>query len=127
MDECSSMDFIRRLKSFTNPEPDCVIDSLQETWKNMCSRRKDFKQYVTSEEKNTWQALNLAHGMSNLISEADLLLKDCQAALCDFLEPSMICCEKSHSYSSCDDQLQMSSVLAQHGMCYYAKETAALG
>lgn len=39
----------------------------------------------------------------------------------------MISCEKSYSYSSCDDQLQMSSVLAQHGMCYYAKEAAALG
>ncbi|KAL2467727.1 P-loop containing nucleoside triphosphate hydrolase superfamily protein [Forsythia ovata] len=127
MDECSRVDFIRRLKSFTNPEPDRVIDSLQETWKNLRGCHEDFKQYVTFEEKNACQALNLAHGMSNLISEADLLLRDCQALLCDFLEPSKIPCEKSHSYSSYDDQMQMSSVLALHGTCYYAKETAALG
>ncbi|CAA2949361.1 Hypothetical predicted protein [Olea europaea subsp. europaea] len=127
MDECSRIDFIRRLNSFTDPEPDCVIDSLQETWKNLRAGGENFKQYVTSEEKNACQALNLAHGMSNLISEADLLIRDCQVSLCDFLEPSMISCEKSYSYSSCDDQLQMSSVLAQHGMCYYAKEAAALG
>lgn len=38
----------------------------------------------------------------------------------------MIPSEKTHSYSYYDNQLEMSSILAQHGMCYYAKEMASL-
>lgn len=38
----------------------------------------------------------------------------------------MIPSEKTHSYSYYDNQLEMSSVLAQHGMCFYAKEIVSL-
>lgn len=38
----------------------------------------------------------------------------------------MIPSEKTHSSSYYDNQLEMSSVLAQHGMCFYAKEIASL-
>lgn len=45
----------------------------------------------------------------------------------DSLRPSMSPCEKTHSCSFHDDQLEMSSVLAQHGLCFYFKEIASLG
>lgn len=45
----------------------------------------------------------------------------------DSLGSSMIPSEKTHSYSYYDNQLEMSSILAQHGMCFYVKEIASLG
>lgn len=45
----------------------------------------------------------------------------------DYLKPSMISNEKSHSYSWHDDQLQMASTFAQHGFCLYAKRSFAAG
>lgn len=44
----------------------------------------------------------------------------------DSISPSNVPSEKTHSYSYHDNQLEMSSVLAQHGMCFYAKEIASL-
>lgn len=38
----------------------------------------------------------------------------------------MIPSEKTHSSSYYDNQLEMSSILAQHGMCFYSKEIASL-
>lgn len=34
---------------------------------------------------------------------------------------------ESHSYNWHEDQLQMSSIFAQHGVCLFAKEIASLG
>lgn len=45
----------------------------------------------------------------------------------DSLRPSSIPSEKLHSYSYYDNQLEISSVLAQHGTCLYAKEITSLG
>lgn len=38
----------------------------------------------------------------------------------------MIPSEKIHSYSYYDNQLEMTSILAEHGICFYAKEIASL-
>lgn len=40
--------------------------------------------------------------------------------------PSMIPSEKTHSSSYYDNQMEMTSILAQHGMCLYTKEIASL-
>ena len=45
----------------------------------------------------------------------------------DSLEPSMVPFEKSHSFSWFDDQMCMTSTIAQHGICFYAKEIAVVG
>ncbi|KAL8485596.1 hypothetical protein ACS0TY_027763 [Phlomoides rotata] len=126
LDECSRVDFIRKLKSLDDPETDQSIDVVEETWKRLHDECKDLKKYVTQEEKRARKVLEFVHGMSSLISETDLLLKGCQTLACDSLSPSMIPSEKTHSYSYYDNQLEMSSVLAQHGMCFYAKEIASL-
>lgn len=38
----------------------------------------------------------------------------------------MVPSEKTHSYSYYENQSEMSSILAEHGMCFYAKEIASL-
>ncbi|XP_057795779.1 uncharacterized protein LOC131011898 isoform X2 [Salvia miltiorrhiza] len=125
-DECSRVDIVRKLKSLDCAVADQPIDIVKETWKSLQNQSKDFKMYVTAEERMACQVLISSHGISNLISDADLLLKDCQTLLCDSVCSSMIPSEKTHSYSYFDNQLEMSSTLAQHGMCYYAKEIASL-
>ncbi|KAL1533632.1 hypothetical protein AAHA92_33492 [Salvia divinorum] len=126
LDDCSRVDIVRTLKSLDCAVADQKIDIVNETWKSLRSRSGDFKMFVTAEERSAFQFLTFSHGMSNLISEADLLLKDCHTLLSDSLSPLMIPSEKTHSYSYHDNQLEMSSILAQHGMCYYAKEIASL-
>lgn len=125
-DECSRVDFVRKLESLDYAAADQQIDIVKETWKSLHNRCGDFKKYVTAEERTASQVLTFSHGISNLISEADLLLNDCNTLLCDSSCSSMIPSEKTHSYSYYDNQLEMSSILAQHGMCFYAKEIASL-
>ncbi|KAL8059670.1 hypothetical protein ABFX02_03G101700 [Erythranthe guttata] len=127
LDECSRVDFMRSLKSFDKSEAEQVTDFVKETWKKLRGRCNNLRKYVSEEEKTACQALKLTHGMSNLISDADLLLKDCQELVSDSLGSSTILSERMHSYSYYDNQLEMSSILAQHGMCFYAKEIASLG
>lgn len=90
LDECSRVDFMRSLKSLDKPEADQVTDFVKETWKRLHDQHNDLKKYITAEEKTVCRALRLTHGMSNLISEADLLLKDCQTLLSVSTLPTLI-------------------------------------
>ncbi|KAH6782670.1 hypothetical protein C2S51_007963 [Perilla frutescens var. frutescens] len=125
LDECSRVDFVRKLKSLDYAAADQQIDIVKETWKSLHNQCGDFKKYVTAEERTASQVLIFSHGISNLISEADLLLKDCNTLSCESCS-SMIPSENTHSYGYYDTQLEMSSILAQHGMCFYAREIASL-
>ncbi|CAL5384961.1 unnamed protein product [Camellia sinensis] len=127
MDECSRMDFSRGAKSKDEHRSCMLMDSVQETWRRFRACHTDLRQYVTPKQKDASLALKLTYEMSNLISEADMLLGDCQPVICDSLDPSMVPSEKSHSFSWYDDQLWMASTIAQHGFCFYAKEIVAVG
>ncbi|GFY85345.1 P-loop containing nucleoside triphosphate hydrolases superfamily protein [Actinidia rufa] len=127
MDECSRMDCSRGAKSENKPGSSVLVDSIQETWRRIRGFHTDLRQYVTPEQKDASQVLKLAYGMSHLISEADLLLGHCHPLIRDSLEPSMVPFEKSHSFSWFDDQVCMTSTIAQHGICFYAKEIAVVG
>ncbi|KAL4589013.1 hypothetical protein LXL04_001915 [Taraxacum kok-saghyz] len=119
MDECSRIDFIKK----PEPEPESESpDIVQETWRKLRNCDHEFKQYyVSNEEKETLEALQISHGITDLISETDLLLSDCQLLTCDYLKPSLVSPEKPHSSSWHEDQLQMGSTIGQHGFCLYAK------
>ncbi|XP_059631837.1 uncharacterized protein LOC132274545 isoform X2 [Cornus florida] len=82
MDECSRMDFCRGSKSIEKPLSWAATDSVQETWRKLRACHTDLRQYVTPELKDASQVLELASGMTDLISEADLLLGDCQPLIC---------------------------------------------
>ncbi|KAJ8563632.1 hypothetical protein K7X08_032084 [Anisodus acutangulus] len=125
LDECSRMNFSKSSTSFKTTVQLNPNTSVQETWRRLREGYLDLKQYITPEEKEASKILNVAHEMSDLISVADLLLTDCKY-LHDSLEASMTPMEESHSYNWHDDQLQMSSIFAQHGVCFFANEIASL-
>ncbi|XP_075650549.1 uncharacterized protein LOC142621123 isoform X2 [Castanea sativa] len=127
MDECSRMDFNRRSKFVDKPRLLMVTDLVQESWIKLRGCRTDLRQYIVLERQDAIQSIKLAHGMSNLISEADLLLSNCQMVASDSLEPSLDPSEGSDAFSWCDEQIQMTSTIAQHGFCFYAKDIAAVG
>ncbi|KAK4572862.1 hypothetical protein RGQ29_031029 [Quercus rubra] len=127
MDECSRMDFDRRSKFVEKPRPLMVTDLVQESWIKLRGCRTDLRQYIVLERQDAIQSIKLAYGMSNLISEADLLLSNCQMVASDSLEPSLDPSEGSDAFSWCDEQIQMTSAIAQHGFCFYAKDIAAVG
>ncbi|KAF3617056.1 putative transmembrane emp24 domain-containing protein p24delta4-like [Capsicum annuum] len=127
LDECSRMDFSKTSTSFKSTAQLNLNTSVQETWRRLREGYLDLKQYITPEQKESSQILNVAHEMSDLISVADLLLTDCNHLLHDSLELSVIPIKESHSYNWHDNQLKMFSVFAQHGVCFFAKEIASLG
>ncbi|KAG5601260.1 hypothetical protein H5410_032630 [Solanum commersonii] len=126
LDECSRMDFNKNSTSSKITVQLNLNTSVQETWRRLREGCLDLKQYITPEQKESSQILNVAHEMSDLISVADLLLTDCKHLLPDSLEASMIPIKESHSYNWHDDQLKMFSIFAQHGVCCFAKEITSL-
>lgn len=81
LDECSRVDFARNLKSLHHAVADQPIDIVEVTWKSLHNQCQDFKKYVTAEERTACKILTFSHGISDLISEADLLHTDCQTLL----------------------------------------------
>lgn len=81
LDECSRVDFARNLESLHYAAADQPIDIVKGTWKSLHNQCEDFKKYVTVEERTACKGLTFSHGISNLISEADLLRTDCQTLL----------------------------------------------
>ncbi|CAH9136284.1 unnamed protein product [Cuscuta epithymum] len=126
-DECSRIDFNWRSRSFGNDKHHLSCSAVQETWKKLRKGHVKLREYVTSDQKDTCEVLNIGYRLSNLISEADLLSNGCQQLIYDSLDPSIVSCHKSQSYSWDEDQLQMSSIVAQHGICLFTKEIANLG
>ncbi|KAK6938416.1 hypothetical protein RJ641_031924 [Dillenia turbinata] len=127
MDECSHFDFKKDFKFVENQRDTVMCNSVQETWRKLRRCHTDLNWHLTSEQKDASHAVKLTHGMCNLISEADLLLAGCQELTTDSLRPSMVPRENLHVFNWQDEQLQMTSRIAEHGFCYFAKEIAALG
>jgi hypothetical protein len=51
-----------------------MTDLVRESWRKLRDRHIDLRHFVTSEVKDATGIIELAYGMSNLISEAELLL-----------------------------------------------------
>ncbi|KAG9149166.1 hypothetical protein Leryth_003167 [Lithospermum erythrorhizon] len=128
MDECSRVDFIRGCESSQRmlSTPVDQIDFVQETWRKLRNSKVDVRQHITSQEIDVVQALQITSGLSNVISDAELLLKDCQSHLHDSVDPQMTPHDGQLSNWQ-DDQLEIASVFAEHGICLFAKESAVLG
>ncbi|KAF2291400.1 hypothetical protein GH714_023675 [Hevea brasiliensis] len=82
MDECSCIDFSRKFKQHEEGRSSAVIDTVRESWRKLRDRHADLRHLVAAEHKYSPGIIRLACGMSNLISEAELLhtkiLLDCQ-------------------------------------------------
>ncbi|KAG5250876.1 P-loop containing nucleoside triphosphate hydrolases superfamily [Salix suchowensis] len=125
MDEYSCMDSNKKSKPVEKSRSCMMTDLVRESWRKLCNSRPDLRHFVTSELIDAAGMVDLAYGMSNLISEAELLLSKHQTL--DSLESSAVHSEEMDVSSWSDENLQMSSAIAQQGFCFYAKETANLG
>lgn len=63
---------------FLKPTSLVETDLVQESWNKLRSRRTDLRQYAESGQENAFQIVHLTHGMTDLISEADLLVSNSQ-------------------------------------------------
>ncbi|XP_010999406.1 PREDICTED: uncharacterized protein LOC105107249 [Populus euphratica] len=115
LDECSRMDFNKKSKPVEKFRPCMMTDLVRESWRKLRDRHIDLRHFVTSEVKDATGIIELAYGMSNLISEAELLLSKHQT-----LDSSDVL----DAFSWSDEHLQMSSTIAWQGFCFYAKELA---
>ncbi|KAJ1439279.1 P-loop containing nucleoside triphosphate hydrolase, partial [Sesbania bispinosa] len=122
MNECSHADF--KLK-FVESSPSMEIDMVQNLWRKLCDCRTDLRQHATSEQLGAIQAVKLASGMTNLISEADFLFRNHQQKQCGIMEPPIFLSDEA-TFSWYNEQMMMSTV-AVHGFCFYAKHISDVG
>ena len=82
IDERSRKNFSMRSKYKKYHNSLLASDTVQETWRRLRHRHVNLQQYAILEPKDASKVLKLAHRLSNLISEADMLLRDCQLLIC---------------------------------------------
>lgn len=126
MDECSRADFSMRLSGKTS-ECSLEVDLVQETWRKLRHDCDDLKSYLSANRKDASLIVNRVSGLADLISEADILLKSCYPLINDTLEPSMVPCVEPDICSCYEEQMEMGSTYAQHGLCFYTNKLAEVG
>lgn len=77
MDECSRVDF-KAKSNFVEPFPSMGTDVVHKLWRELRECRTDLRHHAATEQPGAFQVVKLACGMSNLISEADLLFGNFQ-------------------------------------------------
>ncbi|CAI8605542.1 unnamed protein product [Vicia faba] len=123
MDECSQTDL--KLESKSVDCPSIEIDMVQNSWRKLRDCQTDLKQHATSEQIGAIEVAKLASGLSDLISEADLLFRNHQQKQCGIMEPPIFLADDA-TFSWYDEQMMMSTV-AEHGFCFYAKHIVDAG
>ncbi|KAJ4850932.1 hypothetical protein Tsubulata_019002 [Turnera subulata] len=123
MDECSRMDFKQNFRPVENHGSSVGGNLASNPWRKLRDGRTDLKFLVTSENKNVTAILKLACGMSNLISDAELLYSRCQ--MLSSLESTELC--EAYSFGCYSEQLKLTSNIAQHGFFSYSKDIDAVG
>ncbi|XP_061341920.1 uncharacterized protein LOC133288219 isoform X2 [Gastrolobium bilobum] len=115
-----------KLKSrFVESSPSMETDMVQSLWRKLRGCQMDLRQHSTSEQLGAIQVVKLASGLSNLISEADLLFRNHQQKQCGIMEHPMFLSDEA-TFSWYDEQMMMSTV-AVHGFCFYAKHISEVG
>lgn len=78
MDECSCAGFSGELMSVDFSRSHPIIHSVNEKWKKLRSCQEDLRLHMTSGQKDALKILDLTSGLTNLLSDADVLLERCQ-------------------------------------------------
>lgn len=81
IDERSHADFISNSK-FLDSSPSVPMDMIEKLWRELRICQKDLGQHANSEQLNVSQVLRLTSGLTDLISEADLLFHNHQQKQC---------------------------------------------
>lgn len=147
MDECSRIDFKRNFKLIN--QCDLVPNLVQESWKKLCATQS--KKDILIEQKNAIRVVKITSRMTDLISEADLLLYKCNEVIdvssCpfkpnislmfsflasnlvteqDFPNPTAFNAEKPELFSWSSYQHKIASTMFEHGFCSFAKDLDAV-
>lgn len=77
MDECSRADFDMGFQSKKINNGCKTVYPVQETWERLRSCREYLKPLLDINKESVCQLLKCSYGMTNLISETDILLNDC--------------------------------------------------
>ncbi|RDX99720.1 hypothetical protein CR513_17195, partial [Mucuna pruriens] len=123
IDECSHTNF--KLKSkFVESNPSMGMDMVQNLWRKLRMCRKDLGQHANPDQPGAIEVVKHTSGLTNLISEADLLLHNHQQKQCGIMEPPMSLSDEA-TFTWYDEQIMMSTI-AEHGFCSYAKRISDL-
>ncbi|KAJ4930455.1 hypothetical protein NE237_000138 [Protea cynaroides] len=124
MDECSRINF-HKCSAVENPR--CSVEgySVQETWQKLRHCHADLKSYVTAQQRDAYQIVKFTSRMTCLNSDTDLMLRCCQLLISDSLEATMVPCVEPDAFCWYHDQVEMASTMAQHGLCFFVKKSAA--
>ncbi|XP_057738608.1 uncharacterized protein LOC130955701 isoform X1 [Arachis stenosperma] len=100
-------------------------DVVQNMWRKLRDHRMDLGQHGTAEQLGAIQVVKLASGLSNLLSEDDLLFRNHQEKECGIMEhPKFLSDEATFNWY---DEQAMMSTIAVHGFCFYAKCISDVG
>ncbi|WOK93415.1 hypothetical protein Cni_G02112 [Canna indica] len=121
MDECSRADFSIGLVPQQYGERSSGNFSVHETWKKLRNQREQLKSYLSKNQRET-SIVNLTAGLTDLISETDIMFSGCNPLISDVLEPSLTPSAEPDDFSWYDEQYEMGSTYSQHGLCLYLKE-----
>ncbi|KAL1337277.1 hypothetical protein AAHE18_10G127900 [Arachis hypogaea] len=100
-------------------------DVVQNMWRKLRDHRMDLGQHGTAEQLGAIQVVKLASGLSNLLSEDDLLFRNHQEKECGIMEhPKFLSDEATFNWYN---EQAMMSTIAVHGFCFYAKCISDVG
>lgn len=121
MDECSRAESIWLL-SGKKSNDSCKVEQVQDTWNRLRSCCPELS-HEANHNRAASGALKLASGVSDLISELDLMLSCCYPLTKDMLDPSSTPCAEPDDFSWYNNQVEMGSVYAQHALCMFSRES----
>uniref|UniRef100_K4A539 AAA+ ATPase domain-containing protein n=1 Tax=Setaria italica TaxID=4555 RepID=K4A539_SETIT len=121
MDECSRAESIWLL-SGKKSNDSCKVEQVQDTWNRLRSCCPELS-HEADHNRAASGALKLASGVSDLISELDLMLSCCYPLTKDMLDPSSTPCAEPDDFSWYNNQVEMGSVYAQHALCMFSRES----
>ncbi|CAI0431421.1 unnamed protein product [Linum tenue] len=118
MDECSRIDFNKKCSAAAAELGSLdEADMVRETWRKLRHPHSELRNLVASEDKNAPGIVRIACGMSNLVSEAEILLSNCY--LPGSSELYIALSEASDPFRWHVEQREMTSNIVQHGFdCY---------
>ncbi|KAL6644799.1 hypothetical protein ACP70R_016407 [Stipagrostis hirtigluma subsp. patula] len=120
MDECSRAESIWLL-SAKKANESCKVEQVQDTWNRLRSCCPELPRETCNRAASG--ALKLASGLSDLISESDVMLSHCCPLTNDILDPSSTPCVEPDDFSWYKNQIEMGSVYAQHALCIFSRKS----
>ncbi|KAI0498817.1 hypothetical protein KFK09_019712 [Dendrobium nobile] len=127
VNDCSHPDFSAPSMPSDSTACSHEVSSISNTWRRLRSCHHENLKLLPSNSKDVSLVANLTSGLAHLISEADIMFSSCNPIIYDNFEPTSTHCVEPDSFSWYDEQVEMGSTFAQHGLCFYAMKFAAAG